>query len=79
MVYKVTLFKYNTMDVREDVIKMVSGYDVDIIINEEFRAGQEPPKTKIEIYSVKNLLKSIKMHYWLQYVMIRKRKIIAAE
>ena len=48
--------KYNTMDVREDVIKMVSGYDVDIIINEEFRAGQEPPKTKMEIYSAMIIL-----------------------
>lgn len=48
--------KYNTMDVREDVIKMVSGYDVDIIINEEFRAGQKTPKTKIEIYSAMVIL-----------------------
>ncbi|WP_366512089.1 hypothetical protein [Clostridium sp.] len=40
--------KYNPMEVREDVIKMVSGYKVDITINEEFRAGQEAPKTKIE-------------------------------
>ena len=48
--------KYNTMDVREDVIKMISGYDVDIIINEEFRAGQEAPKTKIEIYSAMIIL-----------------------
>jgi hypothetical protein len=48
--------KYNTMDVREDVIKMVSGYEVDITINEEFRAGQEPPKTKIEIYSAMIIL-----------------------
>jgi hypothetical protein len=48
--------KYNTMDVREDVIKMVSGYDVDIIINEEFRAGQEAPKTKTEIYSAMIIL-----------------------
>ncbi|OOM06401.1 putative AAA-ATPase [Clostridium saccharobutylicum] len=48
--------KYNTMEVREDVIKMVSGYDVDIIINEEFRAGQEPPKTKTEIYSAMIIL-----------------------
>ena len=48
--------KYNIMDVREDVIKMVSGYDVDIIVNEEFRAGQEPPKTKIEIYSAMIIL-----------------------
>ncbi|MDR3595469.1 AAA family ATPase [Clostridium sp.] len=48
--------KYNTMEVREDVIKMVSGYDVDIIINEEFRAGQEAPKTKTEIYSAMIIL-----------------------
>jgi len=48
--------KYNTMDVREDVIKMVSGYDVDITIDEEFRAGQEPPKTKMEIYSAMIIL-----------------------
>lgn len=48
--------KYNTMDVREDVIRMVSGYDVDIIINEEFRAGQEAPKTKTEIYSAMIIL-----------------------
>lgn len=48
--------KYNTMDVREDVIKMISGYEVDIIINEEFRAGQEPPKTKTEIYSAMIIL-----------------------
>lgn len=48
--------KYNTMDVREDVIKMVSGYEVDVVINEEFRAGQEMPKTKIEIYSAMIIL-----------------------
>lgn len=48
--------KYNTMDVREDVINMVSGYNVDIIINEEFRAGQETPKSKTEIYSAMIIL-----------------------
>lgn len=48
--------KYNIMDVREDVIKMVSGYEVDITINEEFRAGQDSPKTKIEIYSAMIIL-----------------------
>ena len=36
--------KYNTMEIREDVIEMVSGGEIDIIINEEFRAGQEAPK-----------------------------------
>ena len=39
--------KYNTMEIREDVIEMVSGGEIDIIINEEFRAGQEAPKSKI--------------------------------
>jgi len=43
--------KYNILDVREDVIKMVSGEEIDITIDEEFRAGQEAPKTKEEIYS----------------------------
>lgn len=43
--------KYNTLEIREDVIRMVSGEEIDIIINEEFRAGQGDPKTKEEIYS----------------------------
>lgn len=43
--------KYNILDVREDVIKMVDGLSVKIIINEEFRAGQNTPKTRQEIYS----------------------------
>ncbi|MBB6714108.1 AAA family ATPase [Clostridium gasigenes] len=48
--------KYNVMDVKEDVIKMVAGEVVDITIDEEFRAGQEAPKTKIEIYSAMIIL-----------------------
>ena len=43
--------KYNIHDIREDVIEMVAGNEIDIIIDEEFRAGQRPPKTKEEIYS----------------------------
>ena len=43
--------KYNTLEIREDVIRMVSGEEIDITINEEFRAGQGDPKTKEEIYS----------------------------
>lgn len=43
--------KYNTLEIREDVIRMVSGEEIDITINEEFRAGQSEPKTKEEIYS----------------------------
>ncbi|WP_252233355.1 AAA family ATPase, partial [Clostridium sp. DSM 1985] len=43
--------KYNTLEIRDDVIKMVSGEEIDIIINEEFRAGQGAPRNKEEIYS----------------------------
>ena len=43
--------KYNTLEVRDDVLKMISGEGIDIDIEEEFRAGQERPKTREEIYS----------------------------
>ncbi|MGL5085916.1 MAG: AAA family ATPase, partial [Clostridium sp.] len=43
--------KYNTLEIRDDVIQMVSGQEIDITIDEEFRAGQDEPKTKEEIYS----------------------------
>ena len=43
--------KYNILEIRDDVIRMVAGEEIDIIINEEFRAGQGTPKTKEEIYS----------------------------
>lgn len=43
--------KYNIAEVRDDVIEMVSGNVVDIVIEEEFRAGQDAPETKEEIYS----------------------------
>lgn len=42
----VEYLKYNTIETREDVIEMLSGGEIDIIINEEFRTGQEAPKTK---------------------------------
>lgn len=45
------LLKYNTLEIREDIIEMVSGEKVDIIINEEFRAGQGAPRNREEIYS----------------------------
>ena len=38
--------KYNTLDIRDDVIEMVSGEEIDIIINEEFRAGQKHQEQK---------------------------------
>ncbi|MGN0145498.1 MAG: AAA family ATPase, partial [Clostridium sp.] len=43
--------EYNILEVRDDVIKMVSGEEIDIIIDEDFRAGQKPPRSKEEIYS----------------------------
>lgn len=43
--------KYNTLEIRDDVIAMVAGEEIDILIDEEFRAGQGAPKTKEEIYS----------------------------
>lgn len=43
--------KYNIMEIRDDVIEMVAGEEIDIFIGEEFRAGQEEPRTKEEIYS----------------------------
>ena len=43
--------KYNTLEIRDDVIEMVSDGAIDIIIDEEFRAGQGAPRTKEEIYS----------------------------
>ena len=43
--------KYNIAEVHDDVIEMVFGNVVDIFIDEEFRAGQEAPKTREEIYS----------------------------
>ncbi|SDP86307.1 PD-(D/E)XK nuclease superfamily protein [Clostridium gasigenes] len=48
--------KYNTLEIRDDVIEMVSGQEIDIIIKEEFRAGQDAPKTKKEIYSAMIIL-----------------------
>ena len=43
--------KYNILDIRDDVIAMVSGEEIDMIIDEEFRAGQGTPRNKEEIYS----------------------------
>lgn len=43
--------KYNVLEIRDEVIEMVSGQEIDIIIDKEFRAGQRSPRTKEEIYS----------------------------
>ncbi|MGL5693122.1 MAG: AAA family ATPase [Peptostreptococcaceae bacterium] len=48
--------KYNTLEIRDDVINMISGEEIDITIKEEFRAGQDAPKTKKEIYSAMIIL-----------------------
>ncbi|CUN51958.1 AAA family ATPase [Clostridium disporicum] len=54
--------KYNTLEIREDVIEMVSGGEIDIFINEEFRAGQRDPRTKEEIYSAMIVLGFLSYH-----------------
>ena len=54
--------KYNTLDVRDDVIEMVSGEVIDIFIDEEYRAGQGTPKTKKEIYSAMIILGFLSYH-----------------
>lgn len=48
--------EYNTLEVREDVVEMVAGNEIDITIDEEFRAGQRPPRNKEEIYSAMIIL-----------------------
>ena len=54
--------KYNVLEIRDDVIKMVSGEEIDLIIDEEFRAGQREPKTKEEIYSAMIVLGFLSYH-----------------
>lgn len=54
--------KYNTLEIREDVVEMVSGKEIDIYIDEEFRAGQKAPKTKKEIYSAMIILGFLAYH-----------------
>ncbi|MGL5086990.1 MAG: PD-(D/E)XK nuclease domain-containing protein, partial [Clostridium sp.] len=54
--------KYNTLEIRDDVIEMVSGEEIDITIDEEFRAGQDDPKTKEEIYSAMIVLGFLAYH-----------------
>jgi hypothetical protein len=54
--------KYNTLEIRDDVIKMVSGEEIDIIIDEEFRAGQGAPGTKEEIYAAMIVLGFLSYH-----------------
>ncbi|MGL5084679.1 MAG: AAA family ATPase, partial [Clostridium sp.] len=54
--------KYNTLEIRDDVIQMVSGGEIDIHIGEEFRAGQKAPKTKVEIYSAMIILGFLAYH-----------------
>lgn len=43
--------KYNIADVKDDVVEMIAGNKIDIIIDEEYRAGQGEPRTREEIYS----------------------------
>lgn len=54
--------KYNILEIRDDVIEMVSGEEIDIFIDEEFRAGQREPRTKEEIYSAMIVLGFLSYH-----------------
>lgn len=54
--------KYNILEVRDDVIKMIAHESVKMFIDEEFRAGQEAPKSKEEIYSAMIILGFISYH-----------------
>ena len=51
-----------TLEIRDDVIEMISGGEIDLIIDEEFRAGQREPKTKEEIYSAMIVLGFLSYH-----------------
>eukprot|EP00828_Plagiopyla_frontata_P045335 TRINITY_DN7730_c0_g1_i1.p2 TRINITY_DN7730_c0_g1~~TRINITY_DN7730_c0_g1_i1.p2 ORF type:complete len:279 (-),score=49.71 TRINITY_DN7730_c0_g1_i1:156-992(-) len=54
--------KYNTLEIRDDIIEMVSGEEVDLIIDQEFRAGQGIPRTKEEVYSAMIVLGFLAYH-----------------
>lgn len=54
--------KYNTLEIRDDVIAMVSGEAIDIFIDEEFRAGQGTPRNKEQIYSAMIVLGFLSYH-----------------
>ncbi len=58
----VEYLKYNSLEIRDDVIEMVSDGEIDIIIDEEFRAGQGTPRTKEEIYSAMIVLGFLSYH-----------------
>ncbi|MGL5379191.1 hypothetical protein [Clostridium sp.] len=48
--------EYNDLEIRDEVISMVAGDEIDITIKEEFRAGQDELVTKKEIYSAMIIL-----------------------
>ena len=66
--------KYKVLDIREEVIEMVSGEEIDIIINEEFRAGQGVPRNKEEIYSAMIVLGFLS--YYDGYLKIPNRELM---
>ncbi len=66
--------KYNILDVRDDVIKMVSGEEIEINIDEEFRAGQFHPKTREEIYSAMIVLGFLS--YYDGYIKIPNKELL---
>ncbi|MBP3914655.1 AAA family ATPase [Clostridium sp.] len=53
---------YNILDIREDIVEMVAGEEIDIVITEEYRAGQKTPGTKKEIYAAMIILGFLSYH-----------------
>ena len=66
--------KYNILEVRDDIVKMLSGQIVEVDIEEEFRAGQEAPKTREEIYSAMIVLGFLS--YYDGYLKIPNRELM---
>lgn len=66
--------KYNTLEIRDDVIKMVAGEEVDMFIDEEFRAGQGAPRNKEEIYSAMIVLGFLS--YYDGYIKIPNKELM---
>lgn len=66
--------KYNTLEIRDDAIEMVSGKEIDITIDEEFRAGQGVPRNKKEIYSAMIVLGFLS--YYDGYIKIPNKELM---
>ncbi len=48
--------KYDIDGVRNDIVKLISGEEVEVDIDEEYRAGQGDPRNRTEVYSAMIIL-----------------------